>query len=399
MTLDPFDRHHEWCSIGSRVHLVLGTHSNQWYLALDYDDTSNGKRQERHWSDLPLDLTQKLQACSTSHGWYVRMDLVGGLLEPENPVAWYIAGVNQALGTSLSRWSSDMIEKSLNSIIKATDPSVELLLALGERNGSFSVCHISDTVQLHNLSPSLKTKILSNDTGAIKTIRLFHDGAFFVRNDRNEYQFGGAGIPTACWRELSQGLPVSDLAVSADSEWVILRPDTFVASQGIDPILREHLDEFYRHHLLERRGRQQAKLADERARQAQQQVQLADQLARTSTTLRWLARHPPLMLNDMSEHHNLGERAKQVVATRKHIVHRSTEAREQAAGLRGQALEGSANRRFEGREQIQSESPAGGRTCQGSQEIGLLETRNTTMTRTRPRNSNKKTTSPLLGWF
>jgi hypothetical protein len=339
------------CSIGSLVRLVLGTHRKQWYLALDHkDDKGKCKRQERHWSDLPPDVTQKLQACNTSAGWYVRMDLVGGLREKtegQGTVAWCIAGVNQAMETSFLRWSSDTIENGLQSIINATNPSVEMTLALGERNGSCCICYISDTLHLHNLTASLTVKILNKDTGSIKTIRLFHDGAFFIQNDQGDYEFGGAGIPTACWRELSQGLPVCDLAVSADNEWVILRPDTFVASQGIDPILWEHLDEFYRCHLLERRGRQQVKLSDERHRQALQQVELAEQVARTARSLHWLARHPPSMLKDLSEHHGHGEQGKRVVVNKQRAAPECMEARGQVLGPSGLSGKGAANRRIQ----------------------------------------------------
>jgi len=70
------------------------------------------------------------------------------------------------------------------------------------------------------------------------------DNDYFISNDKGMQWHG---IPPNCSNELHRedGGPVEDIAVAGDGSWVVLCPDFFVMSTGMDSRLLEHLAQFY----------------------------------------------------------------------------------------------------------------------------------------------------------
>jgi len=72
---------------------------------------------------------------------------------------------------------------------------------------------------------------------------LFADDGYFISDDEGTEW---SGVGPHCRNELHGPGQVEDIAVAGDGSWVVIRPDRFDSSTGVDSRLTEHLAHFYR---------------------------------------------------------------------------------------------------------------------------------------------------------
>lgn len=217
-------------SIGSRICVVFGKDRNQWCLFLYHDDGTK-QWQQRSWSNLPPDMVLALQDCHNQGcDKILRVDMGG----PNNDNVWYLLGTQGFL-----RFSSSC-NVVFHSVVRGHEP---FALSLGERSRSTSMCYMSATNnnRLHNLSSSLVSQI--DSASSINIVRLFHNGAFFIQTDKDDFW---KGVPSICRKDVSDKIgKIHDVSISRDGQWVKIGANGYAASSGIDDTLRAHLRNFY----------------------------------------------------------------------------------------------------------------------------------------------------------
>jgi len=77
---------------------------------------------------------------------------------------------------------------------------------------------------------------------SINFIRLFNDNGYFISDDEGT-EWKAVGMH--CSKELKKRGTVEEFALAEDMSWVIIRPNSFVSSKGVDAKLKGHLNRFY----------------------------------------------------------------------------------------------------------------------------------------------------------
>ena len=229
-------------SIGSKIRIILGKTGNNWLLVFDHDD-GNRKWQEHKWSDygVPNSLCKQMNNCTTkgryvddvdfgpNDGWYVhgiKRDGSGGH-------SWYggAAATKSVIAETIS--SSHRVQVSFGSAVANT--TLETYAILQGRNGyrlSYSI-----DADLESRMERIHTRNKS-----INFIRLFANGGYFISDDEgSEWK----SLGEHCAKEVEKRGKNEDVAVAADGTWVVIRPDRYIASTGVDSDLSRHLTKFY----------------------------------------------------------------------------------------------------------------------------------------------------------
>jgi hypothetical protein len=80
-----------------------------------------------------------------------------------------------------------------------------------------------------------------------KCVRLFPDGGYFISDSEGT---GGKNIGMQLSKELKHGGkdPILDVAVAGDGAWIVVRPQRFVTSRGVNSELRLKVSKLYSTH-------------------------------------------------------------------------------------------------------------------------------------------------------
>jgi len=223
-------------SVGSRIRLIFGDTGSEWLLLLNEDD-GNTEWQTHDFSSIPYKVENQINNC-VNKGRYVQ-EVDFGPTE-----AWYMYGIRRDNSGGHAWWGRT--EAALE-IRKYSADSNRIQVSFGtDSYGSetYAVLHQTGAVFSSNLNDKLlkRVKRLVSRHKRIKFIRLFANNVFFISDDEGT-QWSGVGY--YCADEL--GDEVEEFALAKDrSSWVVIRPDSFVASAFVDSRLTERLARFYR---------------------------------------------------------------------------------------------------------------------------------------------------------
>jgi Zinc finger, C3HC4 type (RING finger) len=253
--------------IGSRIRVILGESGEDWLLLLNHDD-GNSKWQSQHWGGrIPHALARQVNNCVAKGRYCREIDFVGRA-ETE---AWYVHGIKWDGTGGFSWWGG--LDGDLSALVKGrTLEPHHLKVSFGERYGDTSMCLISGSngYSFQNVDDELiqRAKKCHNQRKTIHMVRLFHGGAYFIRDD-NGYMYNGLGEHLG--KEISKSKTIAhDVAMAEDGSWVVVFPGCYVASTGVSQELQRELGNFYRQQQSRQAKRNQEILLANKKRAAEE---------------------------------------------------------------------------------------------------------------------------------
>jgi len=219
-------------SAGSRIRLILGDTGDEWLLVLNEDD-GDKEWQTVHMNCVPEDVATQMDNCSNRGRYVTEVDF--------GPTgAWYIRGKKRDNTGGHSWWG----ETEAFTDIKTSD---QLKVSFGSDSDGRETYALlfgqNECVLSSNLNEDLEERIehLQSQNKAIKFIRLFADDDYFISDDEGTDWLVGSYLHD----ELCEDGKVEDIAIAKDGEWVLIRPDRFESTDGMDASLDELLKQFY----------------------------------------------------------------------------------------------------------------------------------------------------------
>jgi hypothetical protein len=224
-------------SVGSRIRVILGGTGSKYLLLLDEDD-GNKKWQTSDWHGIPSALAKQLNSCENK-GRYVKSVDFDSTSE-----AWYVDGIKWDGSGGYSWWGGTKAGAAIKETINGANNVQVSFVSDWAGNESCVILENSNGYEIvGNVDPDLDLRIerINNRHKTINYIRLFRRGYFISDDEGTEWK----GVGTPCDEELGMSGMVLDVAVADDSCWVVLRPNSYAASMGVDNDLTDALDRFY----------------------------------------------------------------------------------------------------------------------------------------------------------
>jgi len=238
---------------GSHIRVILGETGSDYLLILNEDD-GNKEWQTVDWhGNIPCALATQINNC-ISKGRYVKevdFNTTTG--------AWFVRGIKRDGTGDYSWWGSTLASNNFKSssdqkvsfgTIQSDDypyEEEETYVVINGRNGF---------ANSNNLPEDLAKRIqgINSRNKAIKCIRLFDDGGYFICDDEGR-QWNGLGEPHG--KELKNGSDTEcDVAKAKDGSWIVIRDNHPVISTGISPQLTQKLNSFYSQQRLRKETRE-----------------------------------------------------------------------------------------------------------------------------------------------
>lgn len=225
-------------NVGNRIRVIFGETGSEWLLLLDEDD-GDMQWQSHYWKGIPRKLATQLNNC-TRKGRYVR-DVDFG-----NNGNWFVTGIKRDGSGCHSWWHGAMNEDVMKQMVGGSHRvrvsfgkdahGVTTEVLLNGRNGYFTTGNVHDSL-------SSRMKRINSRKKSVNFVRLFDHHSYFI-SDSEGTEWLGMGLH--CNKELKKQDAIKDIAVATDGSWLIIRPNTFTASTGVDEDLTEHLIRFFR---------------------------------------------------------------------------------------------------------------------------------------------------------
>ena len=255
-------------SAGSRVRLILGDTGSEYLLLLNEDD-GNSSWQTKDWTCIPSQLAKQINNCTSKGRNVAHVDF-------GTTNAWYVNGVKVDGSGGHSWWGGT---EATGEIKKKVSGYQTLKVSFGSDSygkESYMLLEGRNGYLTHNIDADLVSRIqrLNRQNKAIQFVRLFHNGGYFISDDEGtEWKSIGAN----CGEELKRSnLVVEDIAVAGDGSWVIICPNTYITSTGVDKTLENCLERFYREQ-KERKSKRACEIRsyhdEERARQERENAE------------------------------------------------------------------------------------------------------------------------------
>jgi hypothetical protein len=169
---------------------------------------------------------------------------------------WYVQGIKRD-GSGDHSWWSGGANLSAEIEEHASKPH-ELKVSFGSDsygNESCALVYGRNGFATSNLDDDLFSRIkrINKRKKAINFVRLFNDGGYFISDDEGtEWK----NVAEHCSKELKGNGKVEEFSKAGDDSWVVLRPNSFVCSTGVDSNLEDHLQRFYREQKARNQQRQ-----------------------------------------------------------------------------------------------------------------------------------------------
>jgi len=226
-------------SVGSRIRVILGDSGDDWLLLTNHDD-GNRMWQTKDWSGgIPAKVKKQINNCTNKDR------RLRGVNFNTNG-CWYINGVKEDGTGGHAWWGGTSASDTLKEM---TGGSLLVKVSFGlDDYGSDTYCFIKGKNGYNvsnNLNSGLKDRMkrINEQRKGINFVRLFGDGEYFISDD-NGTQWVTSAIFLS--KELKKSGKVEDVAKAGDGSWVIIKPDHYVSSRGVDSALTQQLDQFYR---------------------------------------------------------------------------------------------------------------------------------------------------------
>lgn len=254
-------------SVGSRIRLVFGDNGKEWLLLLN-NDNGDTKWQSTDWKGMSNAVHNQLNNCEKK-GRDIKTVDIG----PDGE--WYIKGVKPDGSGGYSWWgrtmASDEIEKKnetqvcFGSNYRGTESYVIIIGRNGYSTGGNANSHLVKRMKKMNAGGK-----------GIDFVRLFHNGQYYISDDEGSQW----EIPNNHCRKQLEAKSVEEVAIAGDGAWVVIHPNSFQSSTGVDDELDKNLRDFFseqRRWGNERRQQIQEAYAD---RERRRLARVAEQEAR-----------------------------------------------------------------------------------------------------------------------
>ena len=229
-------------SDGTRVKLLLGATGEDYILLLDEDD---GKRewQSSDWSgNLPSKLCKQINNCYAKYRHVTEMAF--------GPTGqWYVSGSKRSADRTLyggHHWWGGISDDTHNIKKFCTAPG-KSRFSFG-CNGSYVGLSGSNGYILYAVPEGLKARVKKahQKSETIKVARVFqHSGAAYFVSDAKGTEWCGLSSQLSDHLKNGGKDEIVDVICAADGSWVVLRPNRFVASNGVSSKVRDRLDKFF----------------------------------------------------------------------------------------------------------------------------------------------------------
>lgn len=306
-------------SAGSRIKVILGDTGSDYLLLLD-EDNGNHECQRNDWTagygSLPAGLANQLNNLPKK-GRYADQVAFG----PNG--AWYVSGVKRDGSGSHAWWGGGDIQMmgamkeyagNGSSVQVSFGKDGEYAIIIGT-NGYATSCSFNNDLLA-------RIQRMRNRSMTIKKVCLFPAGGYFISDDEGtEWQVGNTHLS----KELKNGRDtVLDVIKAGDGSWIVIRPNRYVASQGVCSELTTALTNFYSRHQRQQQTRAKEIAAyDAQVRELQRKERQAAEASRLE--------------REAAERR--AKEAEEAARLEREIVERRVKEAEEAARLRRKAAE------------------------------------------------------------
>jgi len=216
----------------------MGDTGSDWLLLLNEDD-GQMEWQTRDWTTIPNHVAKQMNNCVKKGRYVKEVDFgpVGG---------WYIHGIKRD-NTGGHAWWGETAAATSDLKTCSTKPN-QLQVSFGSDSYGSETYALLIGQNGHSLSSNLndclaqRIERLHNQSKTIKFIRLFANDGYFISDEEG---MESINVGEHCESELLEAGQVEDIAVAGDKSWVVIRPNHFHSSTGVDDRLVERLARFY----------------------------------------------------------------------------------------------------------------------------------------------------------
>lgn len=223
-------------SVGSRIRVILGETGSEYLVLLNEDD-GDREWQTTAWKGIPNALAKQINSC-TSKGRYVK-NVDFGTADSE----WFVNGIKRDGSGDHSWWGGTLFSAEIKE--KVGKDNVQVSFGSDwTGNETCVVIQGPNGYQTRNVDPDLSSRMkrINSRRKTIDFVRLFNNWGYFISdNEGSEWK----GIGTECGKELKKSGTVNDVAVADDGSWVVIHPNSFVTSTGVDSELDGLLRGFF----------------------------------------------------------------------------------------------------------------------------------------------------------
>jgi hypothetical protein len=142
--------------------------------------------------------------------------------------------------------------------------------------------------------PNLERTLIDNiqklnaDGEEIKLVRFIRNGSYFIRSEGAAGIYWPYNMCTSLQQELKQPSKdhgrILDLCVAGDGSWIVIRPDTYVCSNGVHEDVKGKLANFYSSHKARQKKRQEEindfRVAEQRRKEKEEKEEAATKRSR-----------------------------------------------------------------------------------------------------------------------